>query len=174
MGDKALFLDRDGVINEAKVIKGKPYPPSCVNDVIIPSGLQELLKDIKSIGYKLIVVTNQPDVARGNQTMLAVEEINNYLKLQLDLDDVRTCYHDDTDNCFCRKPNPGLLMMSSGDIDFNASYLVGDRKKDIEAGINAGCKTIFIDHDYEEIKPTNANYVIQSILQLRDILGAYR
>ena len=73
MGDKALFLDRDGVINEAKVIKGKPYPPSCVNDVIIPSGLQELLKDIKSIGYKLIVVTNQPDVARGNQTMLAVE-----------------------------------------------------------------------------------------------------
>ena len=171
MGDKVLFLDRDGVINEAKVIHGKPYPPSCVDDVIIPSGLQELLKDIKASGYKLIVVTNQPDVARGKQTMQTAEEINNYLKLRLDLDDVRTCYHDDSDKCFCRKPNPGLLLMSKGDVDFNASYLVGDRKKDIDTGINVGCKTIFIDHGYDEIKPTNSDYVIKSILQIGRILG---
>ena len=73
MGDKVLFLDRDGVINEAKVIHGKPYPPSCVDDVIIPSGLQELFKDIKASGYKLIVVTNQPYVSRGKQTMQTAE-----------------------------------------------------------------------------------------------------
>ncbi len=152
---RAVFLDRDGVINEALLKDGTPHPPKDAASVRIPSGTAEALTRLKQHGYLLLVVTNQPDVARGKQTREAVEGINQHLRVELALDDVLTCYHDDADNCDCRKPRPGLLLRAARQygIDLHNSYMIGDRWRDIDAGANAGCQTILIDHGYHERAP---------------------
>jgi len=149
---RAVFLDRDGVINRAIVRDGKPYPPSNIGELEILSGVAEALKQLHNAGFKLIVVTNQPDVARGTQTRAMVEEINAALQSRLPIDEFRVCYHDDADQCACRKPSAGALFQSAQEfgIDLKASFMIGDRWRDIEAGRSAGCKTIFIDYHYAE------------------------
>jgi D-glycero-D-manno-heptose 1,7-bisphosphate phosphatase len=143
---RAVFLDRDGVINEALVKGGKPYPPGDVASLRIPAGAADDLARLKQRGFLLLVATNQPDVARGKQTREAVEEINAHLRIALALDDVLTCYHDDADNCDCRKPR-------QYGIDLPNSFMIGDRWRDTDAGANAGCKTILIDRGYDERAP---------------------
>ena len=163
---KAVFLDRDGVINHSIVKNGKPFPPSSLAEVKIIDGVTEALSTLRQAGFLLIVVTNQPDIARGAISNSVVEEINNFLKKELLLDDVFMCVHDDKDECDCRKPLPGLLLQAAKkyNIDLKKSFMVGDRWKDVEAGRRAGCKTIWIDLEYDEKKPNIApNYVAKSL-----------
>ena len=152
---RAVFLDRDGVINYAVVRDGKPYPPANLTELRTTPGAESALKELKGRGFKLIVVTNQPDVARGLQTQAAVETINQALSSSLPLDDIFVCYHSDDDHCDCRKPKPGMLLDAAKkhNIDLARSYLVGDRWRDIDAGHNAGCKTILVDSGYNERMP---------------------
>ena len=152
---RAVFLDRDGVINRALVRDGKPYPPRSLEELQIIEGVFEALENLKAAGYLLICITNQPDVARGKQKRERVEEINSFLMKSLPLDEILVCYHDDFDQCSCRKPNPGLLHEAAEKyaIDLSSSFMIGDRWKDIEAGRRAGCLTIFIDYGYKEPEP---------------------
>jgi D-glycero-D-manno-heptose 1,7-bisphosphate phosphatase len=110
---------------------------------------------LKRFGFLLLVVTNQPDVARGLQKRDVVEQMNQTLASALPLDGVFVCYHSDDDACDCRKPRPGLLIRAARDwdLDLMRSFMVGDRWRDVEAGHNAGCITIFIDRDYQEAAP---------------------
>jgi D-glycero-D-manno-heptose 1,7-bisphosphate phosphatase len=162
---KAIFLDRDGVINQAIVREGKPYPPTRLKDVVILQGVKETLERLHKAGYSLIVVTNQPDVSRGKVTRQQVDEINNYLLSNLIIDEILTCFHDDFENCNCRKPKPGLLIEASKSkgIDLAESYMIGDRWRDIECGQNAGCKTIFINYHYQEKQPVGFNFETTSL-----------
>ena len=155
---RAVFLDRDGVVVEAVVRDGQPYPPVSAESMRIPAGTGDILTRLKGGGYLLVVVTNQPDVARGRQTRETADEINRRLRDELPLDEVLTCYHDDADNCDCRKPRPGLIQSAAQQygIDLSKSYLIGDRWRDIDAGANAGCKTILIDRGYTERGPASA------------------
>ena len=116
--------------------------------------------------FVCLVVTNQPDVPRGKIEKKTVIKMNNYLKDEIKLDDFFVCYHDDHDNCKCRKPKPGLLLEASKkwDIDLKKSYMIGDRWKDLKAGRCVGCKTIFIDYNYNEKKPENPNFTTVSLL----------
>jgi D-glycero-D-manno-heptose 1,7-bisphosphate phosphatase len=150
-----VFLDRDGVVNDAEIKDGKPYPPADAASLRIPAGAADTLARLKQHGFLLVVVTNQPDVARGKQTRQAVDEINDRLRCELPLDDVLTCYHDDDDGCDCRKPKPGLILRAAQQygIDLTRSFMIGDRWRDIDAGANAGCKTILIDVGYRERGP---------------------
>jgi D-glycero-D-manno-heptose 1,7-bisphosphate phosphatase len=153
---RAIFLDRDGVLNHAVLRNGKPYPPSHLSELTIPNDVYPAISLLKSTGFLLIGATNQPDVARGTTTREAVEAINNHLIETLQLDEIRTCYHDDNDNCFCRKPLPGLLTQAAIDhhIDLAGSVMIGDRWKDIEAGKEAGCITIWLrSNTYQEKAP---------------------
>lgn len=152
---KAIFLDRDGVLNEARIKNGKAYPPSSLAELVIIHDAKEALTQLKSAGFMLIGATNQPDVARGTTSKNIVEAINATLMKTLPLDEIRVCYHDDADQCECRKPLPGLLKQAALDyeIDLNQSFMIGDRYKDIEAGQNAGCKTIWINRNYSEKIP---------------------
>jgi D-glycero-D-manno-heptose 1,7-bisphosphate phosphatase len=153
MTPRAVFLDRDGVLNEAIVRDGKPYPPGSVNDLRIAPDAAEALRLLRLAGYRLVVVTNQPDVARGSQTREVVEAINAALCNALPLDEVRVCYHDDDDRCGCRKPEPGLLTQAPVH-DLAASVLIGDRWRDVEAGRRAGVRAaILIDRGYDERLP---------------------
>jgi D-glycero-D-manno-heptose 1,7-bisphosphate phosphatase len=146
---KAVFLDRDGVVNEAVVRNGKPYPPDKVEDIVYPSGTREAIASLRASGYLVIVVTNQPDVAKGTQSREIVEAINSKIKQQLKVDDIKVCYHSDDDDCSCRKPRPGMILDAAQEyaIDLADSYMIGDRWRDIDAGKNAGCRTILIRPD---------------------------
>jgi D-glycero-D-manno-heptose 1,7-bisphosphate phosphatase len=169
---RAVFLDRDGVINRALVTEGKPYPPSSLSELEILPGVRDALQALRAADYLLIVVTNQPDVARGKTPMAVVEEINRYLGKCLPIDEFRTCYHDSGDGCDCRKPKPGALLAAATkhNIDPAASYMVGDRWRDTEAGVRAGCKTIFIDYGYAERQPDKADYRASSLMEAAQII----
>ena len=146
----AVFLDRDGVINRAVVRNGKPYPPDRLEDLEVLPGVADALARLKSAGFALVVVTNQPDVARGRQTADVVNAMHERLAALLPIDEFRVCWHDDGDSCECRKPKPGLLTRAPL-YDIARSFIVGDRWRDIEAGRRAGCRAaILIDYGYEE------------------------
>lgn len=153
---RAVFLDRDGVINRAVVRAGKPYPPSSLAEVEIPAGTLSALNNLKQAGFYLIGITNQPDVARGTQHREVVEEINQFLMTRLPLDEIFVCYHDTSDHCDCRKPQPGLILLAAQKyaVDLRHSFMIGDRWKDMEAGQQAGCSTVFIDCGYLEKRAT--------------------
>ena len=152
----AVFFDRDGVLNHAVVREGKPYPPRDLSEFEIVDHAREDLLLLKEMGFVLVVVTNQPDIARGTQTQREVDAMNELLCRELPLDDVLVCPHDSMDECDSRKPSPGLLHSAAGryGLDLQKSFLIGDRWRDIDAGHAAGCTTILIDYGYEERGPT--------------------
>ncbi|HZL36100.1 MAG TPA: HAD family hydrolase [Tepidisphaeraceae bacterium] len=156
---RAIFLDRDGVLIRTFVRDGVPHPPQSIHEVEVLPAVAQALVILKAHGFALLVVTNQPDVARGTQTRRAVEQVNDYLRQQLPLDGIFVCFHDTADCCACRKPAPGLLLRATKehDIDLSASFMVGDRASDIVAGAAAGCRTFLIEQAYsraEQVKPT--------------------
>jgi D-glycero-D-manno-heptose 1,7-bisphosphate phosphatase len=155
---RAVFFDRDGVLNESVMRDGKPYPPNSVEEVKVAAGAAEALGRLKTMGLPLIVVTNQPDIARGTVTAEAVDAINQRLRSELPIDEFIVCPHDDRDQCACRKPQPGMILdgASRWGADPSRSFMVGDRWRDIEAGQAAGCLTVWIDRDYNERPPTRA------------------
>ena len=149
---KAVFLDRDGVLNEAIVRHGKPLSPMTVAEVVVPLDVPGALARLRQHGFRLIMVTNQPNIARGAQSREAVHAINEYLKGLLQIEAVEICEHDDADNCDCRKPKPGMLLRAAAryQIALAESFMIGDRWRDIEAGRRAGCRTILIGDGYGE------------------------
>jgi len=172
---RAVFLDRDGVINRSEVVKGKPYPPASLAEMEILPGVPQALESLSKAGFLLIVITNQPDVARGITSRETVEAIHHYMMAHLPLDAFYTCFHDDAAHCDCRKPFPGGLLAAAKQhhITLDSSYMIGDRWRDIEAGERAGCKTIFIDYGYDEKQPTSMHFCAQTLKEAADfILGA--
>jgi D-glycero-D-manno-heptose 1,7-bisphosphate phosphatase len=145
----AIFLDRDGVIVESRHDPGGSSPPASVDDVAIPDGVAETLDLLREHGYVLVVITNQPDVARGTATRETVEAVNDHIRDLLPIDGVYTCFHDG-DGCPCRKPRPGLLLEAADDhdIDLDRSWLIGDRWVDIAAGRAAGVRTVLLERNY--------------------------
>ena len=167
-GPPAIFLDRDGVLNAAVVRNGKPFPPSTVDELRVLPDVEDALARLKAAGYRLVVVTNQPDVARGAQTREGVEAINSALGAQLPIDEFRVCYHDDRDGCACRKPKPGLLLREPRH-DLARSAIVGDRGKDVEAGVQAGVgTTVFIDRGYDEPLHAKPDAAVHSLSEAVD------
>lgn len=151
----AVFLDRDGVLNIPVVRDGRPYPPADAESLVITDGAGEALLELRRMGFMLICVTNQPDIARGARPLNEVEAVNRKVLEKLSLDDLFMCPHDNLDRCHCRKPKPGLLREAARKwgLDLTRSWMIGDRAGDVAAGRAAGCRTIFIDLDYAEPKP---------------------
>lgn len=169
---RAIFLDRDGVINESIVKNGKPYAPLHLAELKIIDGVPVSLRRLKEMGFLLIVVTNQPDVSRGSASKNKIEAIHNFLKKELILDDIYVCFHDEKDQCDCRKPKPGLLLQAAEKykIDLNQSVMVGDRWRDIAAGRAAGCKTFFVDYGYQERQPEQYDFRVNSLEDVVQIM----
>jgi len=169
---RAIFLDRDGTLNKVFIKNGLPSSPSSFNKFEILPGVKESLLKLKKLNFVCLLITNQPDVSRGKIIKKTVIQMNNFLKNEIKLDDIFVCYHDDHDNCECRKPKPGLLLNAKKkwNIDLNKSYMIGDRWKDVKAGINAGCKTVFINNNYKENKEVKANFIADSLLNAVYIL----
>jgi D-glycero-D-manno-heptose 1,7-bisphosphate phosphatase len=151
---RAVFLDRDGVINRAVPREGKPYPPASVAEFELLPGVAEACAQLKAAGFLLVVATNQPDVGRGTQRREAVEEMHAAMHAALPIDRVEVCYDrgQGAPSEF-RKPAPGMLLRAAHElgIDLAQSWMVGDRWRDIDCGAAAGCRTVFIDHGYDEV-----------------------
>ncbi|HUA22046.1 MAG TPA: HAD family hydrolase [Bryobacteraceae bacterium] len=162
---RAVFLDRDGVLNRAFLRQGKPYPPATLSQLRVLPGVRDACRRLHEAGFALILVTNQPDIARGTVTADEVSEMNGRLRRFLELDGVGVCPHDDEARCSCRKPKPGLLLEAARtwNLDLASSYLVGDRWRDIEAGHRAGCRTIFVDYGYSERRPDGPYLQVRSL-----------
>lgn len=140
----AVFLDRDGVLNRSVYRDGVASPPNSLDDFELLPGVRDAVDQLKGAGYVLVVVTNQPDIARGTQDVSVVDAMNAVVQRELGIDAILVCPHDDVDDCECRKPKPGLLLeaMERFDIDRDRSFMVGDRWRDVAAGRAAGCRTV--------------------------------
>lgn len=170
----AVFLDRDGVINRALTRDGKPYPPSSLAEFEILPGVAEACAKLKQAGFLLVIATNQPDVGRGTLQQKIVEEIHAHLLRTLPLDRVEVCYHPGkgASDCDCRKPRPGMLLRAARElaIDLRASWMVGDRWRDIDCGHAAGCRTILIDYDYTEALRQLPEFRVKSLLEAAECI----
>ena len=167
---RAVFLDRDGVLNKAYVRNGKPYSPDTIEEMIIAPNGAEALGRLRQHGFRLIVATNQPDIARGRLTRAQVDAMNSYLANKLPLDGIEMCTHDDADQCDCRKPLPGLLLHAAArdGIDLSQSFMVGDRYRDIEAGHSAGCRTVLIGDGYGETFKAQPDATVGTLSEAAD------
>jgi D-glycero-D-manno-heptose 1,7-bisphosphate phosphatase len=168
---RAIFLDRDGVINRPVIRDGRPYTPSSVDEFEILPGVAEACRILKELGFLLVVATNQPDVGRGTLALEAVKTIHRWLLQQLPIDRMMVCFHGGAafgEPCDCRKPQPGMLLEAAATlkIDLAKSFMIGDRWRDVDCGYSAGCQTIFIDWGYEEKLNREPD------LRARDLLGA--
>lgn len=157
MAHKTVFLDRDGVINKVVFRDGKPVGPRLVSEFEIETGVDESLARLRAAGFKLFIVTNQPDVARGLLTQAALDIMTGKIMAQLAVDAVRVCPHDDRDRCSCRKPGPGMLLdlAREHDLDLTESWFIGDSWKDTMAGRAVGCETIILDRPYNQDAPAD-------------------
>jgi D-glycero-D-manno-heptose 1,7-bisphosphate phosphatase len=149
---RAVFLDRDGVLNRAIVRHGRPSAPTTLEEFEIEPQAIAVLPVLRAAGFLLIAVTNQPDVARGRVGREVVDAMHRRLRAALPLDDIKVCWEVDGPTNACYKPKPGLLVEAARErsIDLVRSFMVGDRWRDVGAGRAAGCFTVFVDRAYTE------------------------
>ena len=163
-----MFLDRDGTLIKSFLQNGSPIPPSSISEVETLPGAQEALRIFRRANYIPVVITNQPDVVRGTNNLEEVVAINNLVLKMFDLKHIYTCFHDDEQECDCRKPKPGLLLKAAKDLEINltTSLMIGDRWRDIYAGQAAGCECYFIDYQYTEREPVAPYTRVKSLLDV--------
>lgn len=173
--NRAVFLDRDGVINAAVVRDGKPYPPASVAEFALLPGVAEACAELKAAGFLLVVATNQPDVGRGTQRREDVEAMHAKMCAALPIDRVEVCYDPGQGQpSEFRKPAPGMLLRAARElgIDLAASWMIGDRWRDIDCGAAAGCRTIFIDYGYDEQLRAQPDFLAPSLREAAAIVLA--
>lgn len=166
LGDRAaVFLDRDGVLVESFIRDGVPTPPRSMAEFRILPGVAEACADLRRLGYFLIVVTNQPDIARGTQTRAEVDRMHERLRSLVPLDEIYVCPHDDPDGCLCRKPQPGMLVNAAErmGLDLAQCASVGDRWRDVEAAQRAGVTPIYVDRHYPEPTPVGQHIAVADL-----------
>jgi D-glycero-D-manno-heptose 1,7-bisphosphate phosphatase len=168
----AVFLDRDGVINANILRDGKPVAPTRIEEFRFLPGVEAAVLRLKNAGYLVIICTNQPDVATGRTSRTTLDAMHGLVRDKLMVDDIKVCFHTDQDGCECRKPKSGMLLAAAREhgIDLAASYMVGDRWRDVAAGRAAGCATIFVDYGFEQERPNAPNHVVASLPQAVDVI----
>ncbi len=170
----AVFLDRDGVVNQCNVVDGKPYPPLSIDEFVIFPGVAEACRKLKQAGFLLVVATNQPDVGRGTLERAVVEVIHEHMCQQLPIDRVEVCFHPGRGDskCECRKPQPGMLHRAARalNIDLRRSWMVGDRWRDIDCGHAASCRTVLIDYNYNEPLKQQPDFRAKSLLEAAGLI----
>ena len=168
----AVFLDRDGVLNVPIVRDNRAYAPLTLKEFQVTDEAVSEVKKLRSSGFLCIVITNQPEIARGLLSPETLEEMHNILKSRVAVDDIFVCHHDSTEGCQCHKPQPGMILAAAKkwDIDLKTSYMIGDRWRDIGAGRTAGCYNILIERPYSQcssadVSVSNLEEAVQLILK---------
>lgn len=170
-GRRAVFLDRDGVLNRTRIVAGKPYPPETLDAFELLPGVIQACMDLHAAGFLLIVVTNQPDVGRGTQDREVVEAMHKELRRLLPLDAIEVCYDAGEPSDFL-KPAPGMLLRAAIEhqVDLNSSFMVGDRWKDVECGRSAGCTTYFVECGYAEGLRSMPDFTVSNLSEAAKLI----
>jgi D-glycero-D-manno-heptose 1,7-bisphosphate phosphatase len=168
----AVFLDRDGVIVIPEFRDRRSFAPRRLADFRLYPDAAASLRRLKRAGFLLAVVTNQPDVGNGMIARSEVDAMHEIMVRELPVDAVKACFHRQGDHCDCRKPKPGMILEAASElgIDLAKSFMVGDRRSDVEAGRAAGCTTVFIDLAYAEPAPDCPDYIVHSIAEAADAI----
>ena len=167
---RAVFLDRDGVINRALVREGKPYPPLRLEEFEIYPDAREACAQLKTAGFALVVVTNQPEVGRGTLSRATVEAMHAAMHAALPIDRVEVCYEPGDADFY--KPATGMLRRAAAELslDLEGGFMVGDRWRDIDCGRAAGCVTIWIDRGYDEALRQPPHFRTESLGRAAEII----
>lgn len=170
---QAVFLDRDGVLNRPILRNCSPGSPRYFEEFELLDGAVQCVNKLRSAGLLVIVVTNQPDVARGLLEPTELVRMHHWLKQATLVNAVYTCPHDDRDACSCRKPKPGLLLRAAEewDIALTMSYMVGDSWKDIEAGTAAGCQTILVEPILPQTREVRPTYNVRNLPDATEMIA---
>ncbi len=172
---RAVFLDRDGVINRPVVRDGLPYPPDTVEEFDIYEDVPTGCKRLKDAGFLLVVATNQPDVGRGTQSQEQVEAIHASMQAALpEISRIEVCYDPggSAGSTPRRKPAPGMLLDATEALGISLahSYMIGDRWRDVDCGQVAGCRTVFIDRGYREALRQRPDWTVGSFAEAVEVI----
>ena len=173
---RAIYLDRDGVINEVFFRGGdnnKPIAPWEMVEFRLIKNIKKPLKYLRQMGFHLFIVTNQPDIAKGILKFSTVKKMNDIVMNELPIDEIMVCPHIDSDICNCRKPKPGMILTlgKKWGINLEDSFLIGDNWKDIESGETAGCRTILIDKFYN--KSVKADFRVENLTMSVEVVKSH-
>ncbi len=166
-GHPAVFLDRDGVLNRPVIREGVAASPRRWEDFHLLPGVVEAVTTLKRAGLLAVVVTNQPDIARGLLDVAVLERMHAKLREAVAIDAIYVCCHDDIARCDCRKPKPGLLFHAAEQwkINLNSSFLIGDSWKDILAGQSAACITLLVRSEGQPYSGPSPDFVVSSLVE---------
>ena len=169
--NKAVFLDRDGVINQTVFRRGAQRAPQDLSEWAWMDGVHDTLRALSTRGYALIVCTNQPDVVRGWQSREQVDAFHALIERELPVARIYACFHDNSEACACRKPKPGMLLQAANElrVDLAGSWMIGDRSSDIEAGRAAGCRTVLM-RGSAQAEPADADHEVDTLAELLAII----
>jgi len=169
--NKAVFLDRDGVINQTVFRRGAQRAPQDLSEWAWIDGVHETLRTLAARDYTLIVCTNQPDVVRGWQTREQVDVFHALIARELPVSRIYACFHDHAEACECRKPKPGMLLRAAHElnVDLSSSWMIGDRTSDVEAGLAAGCRTVLM-RGAAAVERGSAHHEIHTLSELLAII----
>jgi D-glycero-D-manno-heptose 1,7-bisphosphate phosphatase len=171
---RAVFLDRDGVLNLPVIRSGQPYPPQTPTQFQLYLEAPQACALLRDAGFLLVMVTNQPDIGRHTQSIQIVEAMHEQLQKSIALDRIEMCTaaDDNAADAHRRKPAPGMLLdaASALDIDLTRSYLIGDRWRDIDCGHAAGCTTIFIERGYMEKLRLPPHHRVANLLEAAKLI----
>ena len=174
-GRRAIFLDRDGVINRPVVRDGLPYPPDTVEEFDLYEDVPAGCRRLHDAGFVLVVATNQPDVGRGTQTRERVEAIHAAMQAVLpEIERVEVSYDPGGSGPAAprRKPAPGMLLDAAAALDLSLpeSFMIGDRWRDVDCGHAAGCRTIFVDRGYQEALRRPPDWIVGNFAEAVEII----
>ena len=174
-----VFIERDGILNEARVERQHQVSPLMLEEFKINMAAAPLLKKLKAAGLTIIVTTNQPGISRGYLMRRELDRMHDLLRRALPIDDLLICAHDDTDDCPCRKPKPGLFTEAAFKwrLNLDRSFVISDKWQDAEAARSVGCTSLLVKspwigtahHDF--VLPDLAA-VVEKILQLHAAIPA--
>jgi D-glycero-D-manno-heptose 1,7-bisphosphate phosphatase len=167
---RAVFLDRDGVLNRVIVRAGRPASPRSLDELTLEPAAAGAAARLRAAGFLVFVVTNQPDLARGLLAPTVHEAIMEHVRQAVAPHDLVACPHDEDDGCECRKPRPGMLLglAARWEVDLARSYMVGDGWKDMDAARAAGCRAILLRTDYNE--GVAADHTVADLTEATDVI----
>lgn len=165
---KAVFLDRDGVINKSCYRGGVNSSPRKISELIFIDNIRETLDKLRNLNFELVVITNQPDISRGLMTQKDLSLINEAVRVETGLNNIYVCPHDNQDRCKCRKPKTGLIEQAISDLNLDTyrSYLIGDRESDVQAGITMNLRSILLTTNF------NINQTVSNFIRCSDLYRA--
>ena len=149
----AVFIERDGVLNQVRVERQHPVSPLTLDDFRINQEAVLLLQKLKATGFLLIVTTNQPGLSRGYQSRRELDRMHDLLRATFALDDILLCPHDETDGCSCRRPKPGLLVEAGFKwrLSLDRCFVISDKWQDAEAGRAVGCTSLLLQSPWNGV-----------------------